>query len=556
MDLLRDGQAAARAGRPKAARYYLELAARLDPLNEETLLWLAALAESPEETRVLLQQVLAINPGNRRALAGMAAVEREIGKRVSAEGVTDTGAEARLSGLARGPSPQELRDGVGGEAPARLDDHLPDGAALSGKAVVEEAPAPQARTRGSRSRKASVFRLILIVLILAAIAGIILFVLLTTGVVPAGATPGQFPSPEGKAVQVLSVAATPGASVRLPMRRRAAIRVGTPTEEERLAAMLGRLVEPWERGDWPRVWQITQESPVRDLPIAQEKAFAAQMNWGLSLVALGRVEEAVPHFSSAREIYPEDVRAIGELEKAQNYLTGRKAFLAGDWPTAIRALRRVFAVDASYLNVRHLLAEAYWRKGQAAEAKGRLAEAAATYRHALAAEPGRQETRTSLDHVIRLLTPPTPTPTVTPTPGPEKWIEVDLSEQRLRAHEGNKVVLDVLVSTGLPRTPTVTGTFHIWSKLLKTDMVGGDPALGNYYNLKGVPYVMYFYRDYGLHGTYWHNDFGRPKSHGCVNMRTKDAKWLFEWASPSLPKGKTVVYSTAQNPGTRVVVHP
>jgi len=68
--------------------------------------------------------------------------------------------------------------------------------------------------------------------------------------------------------------------------------------------------------------------------------------------------------------------------------------------------------------------------------------------------------------------------------------------------------------------------------------------------------VMYFYRDYGLHGTYWHNDFGRPKSHGCVNMRTKDAKWLFEWASPSLPKGKTVVYSTAQNPGTRVVVHP
>jgi len=555
MDLLRDGQAAARAGKRKAARYYLEQAARLDPVNEEVMLWLAAVAETPEETRTLLQRVLTINPANRRALAGMAAVERQIGGAAVAQGAADADGE-RVPTAIRESAAQEMTDRAGGGTPARSRGHQEDGATRMEPPVVAEAPPAPDRSPGVRSRKARVFRLILIVLILAAIAGIILFILLTTGVVPAAATPGQLPPADAQAVRVLSIAATPRESIHLPMRRRPAIPVATPTQEDRLEALLDRLVEPWEKEDWPRVWQIIRESSVRGLPIAREKAFAAQMNWGLSLVASGRVEEAIPHFVSARQIYPEDVRAIGESDKAQNYLTGRNAFLAEDWTNAIRALGRVFAVDASYLNVRHLLAEAYWRTGQAAEAEGRLAEAAAAYRQALVAEPGRQEARTRLDHVIWLLTPPTPTPTVTPTPGPEKWIEVDLSEQRLRAHEGDRVVLDVLVSTGLPRTPTVTGTFHIWAKLLKTDMVGGNRALGNYYNLKAVPYVMYFYKDYGLHGTYWHNDFGRPKSHGCVNMRTKDAKWLFEWSSPNLPAGRTVVYSSPRNPGTRVVVHP
>jgi lipoprotein-anchoring transpeptidase ErfK/SrfK len=54
--------------------------------------------------------------------------------------------------------------------------------------------------------------------------------------------------------------------------------------------------------------------------------------------------------------------------------------------------------------------------------------------------------------------------------------------------------------------------------------------LGYDYYLEGVPYVMYFYRDYAIHGTYWHNNFGTPMSHGCVNVNTPDAGWLFNWA--------------------------
>ena len=75
-----------------------------------------------------------------------------------------------------------------------------------------------------------------------------------------------------------------------------------------------------------------------------------------------------------------------------------------------------------------------------------------------------------------------------------------------------------------------------------------------YYNLPNVKWVQYFYADYAFHGTYWHNDFGRPKSHGCINMTNADAKWLFDWAGPKWD-GKTTWYNASKaNPGTLVIV--
>jgi hypothetical protein len=123
----------------------------------------------------------------------------------------------------------------------------------------------------------------------------------------------------------------------------------------------------------------------------------------------------------------------------------------------------------------------------------------------------------------------------------EKHIFVDLSTQTLTAYEGSEKVLETFVSTGKwNRTPV--GNFNIWTKLRATRMAGGEGA--DYYNLPNVPYVMYFYRDFGLHGAYWHNNFGYPMSHGCINMRQIDAKVLFEWADG--PRGGT--------PGTEVSV--
>lgn len=141
----------------------------------------------------------------------------------------------------------------------------------------------------------------------------------------------------------------------------------------------------------------------------------------------------------------------------------------------------------------------------------------------------------------------------------EKWIEVDLSEQKLKAWDGNNLFLETLVSTGLPWWKTPTGEFRIWVKLRATKMEGGEGRY--YYNLPNVPYVMFFendeipgWRGYGLHGTYWHNDFGTPRSHGCVNLPTPVAEKLYYWTTPTLQSG-TVVHSSEENPGTRIIIH-
>ncbi len=105
----------------------------------------------------------------------------------------------------------------------------------------------------------------------------------------------------------------------------------------------------------------------------------------------------------------------------------------------------------------------------------------------------------------------------------DHWIDVNLSQQMAYAYQGNSLVNSFLVSTGTYLHPTVTGTYQIYVKYRYADMSGPG------YYLPNVPYVMYFYQGYGLHGTYWHNNFGHPMSHGCVNFRTEDAGWVFNW---------------------------
>lgn len=107
----------------------------------------------------------------------------------------------------------------------------------------------------------------------------------------------------------------------------------------------------------------------------------------------------------------------------------------------------------------------------------------------------------------------------------ERWIDVDLTAQSVYAYEGDTVVNSFVVSTGKAETPTVTGKYKIWIKVRVQDMSGPG------YYLTDVPYVMFFYKGYGFHGTYWHNNFGTPMSRGCVNLTVDDAAWLYNWAS-------------------------
>lgn len=99
-----------------------------------------------------------------------------------------------------------------------------------------------------------------------------------------------------------------------------------------------------------------------------------------------------------------------------------------------------------------------------------------------------------------------------------------MTTQRIVAYEGSTPVFSTSVSGGTPAHPTVLGTYHIYLKLPSQRMTGPG------YDLPNVPWVMYFYSGYSFHGTYWHHNFGYPMSHGCLNMRTPEAQWLYQWA--------------------------
>jgi hypothetical protein len=125
--------------------------------------------------------------------------------------------------------------------------------------------------------------------------------------------------------------------------------------------------------------------------------------------------------------------------------------------------------------------------------------------------------------------------------GDRKWIDISIRQQTLVAYVGTRAVYATLVSTGRggmgdPETQnaTVRGTFMIYQKEVSSTM-DGDEDRSDSFNLRDVPFVQYFHKGYALHGTYWHDDFGKVRSHGCVNLAPQDAAWLFEWTDPSVP---------------------
>lgn len=154
-----------------------------------------------------------------------------------------------------------------------------------------------------------------------------------------------------------------------------------------------------------------------------------------------------------------------------------------------------------------------------------------------------------------------PTPADLPSelrPG-ERWIDVDVQSQVLTAYVGERPVFATLVSTGRGAEGNVLGTprgaRRLWVKLRASNMDNlDDESAGENYAIQAVPWVMYFEKGYGLHGTFWHRDFGNKHSHGCVNLTPLDAERLFSWTSPKLPTGWTASLPTAYEPGTLIRV--
>ncbi len=133
------------------------------------------------------------------------------------------------------------------------------------------------------------------------------------------------------------------------------------------------------------------------------------------------------------------------------------------------------------------------------------------------------------------------------------WIDINLYEQTIAAHEGDEMIYVSLVSSGLPDFDTPTGLYRIWAKVKFAKMSGGNKG-ENFYYLEDVPYHMYFFNGYAIHGAYWHNNFGVKQSHGCVNISCIDAAWFFDWTRPRAQGDNWIVNKKAKD-ATWVWIH-
>jgi lipoprotein-anchoring transpeptidase ErfK/SrfK len=154
---------------------------------------------------------------------------------------------------------------------------------------------------------------------------------------------------------------------------------------------------------------------------------------------------------------------------------------------------------------------------------------------------------------IRLIPDQELTPLSPDVPDKNKRVEVRLNDQLVLAYEGERLVFAARASTGgrlrSGTYTTPTGDYITFHKRPTRHMATGDLA-SNGFDLPGVPWVIYIKENgTSFHGTYWHNDYGRPRSHGCINLTPQAAKWLFRWTNPTVPPDKHLVYGYA---GTRV----
>ncbi len=133
---------------------------------------------------------------------------------------------------------------------------------------------------------------------------------------------------------------------------------------------------------------------------------------------------------------------------------------------------------------------------------------------------------------------PEPPPVQVDRASRDRWIDVDLSSQILIAYEGTTPVYSTMISSGIDRMPTLPGVFRIWGKYLAHTMDNTENTrIPSHFRLGDVPYVQFFDGDRGLHAVYWHDQFGTARSHGCINMSPRDARWIFQFTAHPLPAG-------------------
>jgi L,D-transpeptidase catalytic domain len=146
---------------------------------------------------------------------------------------------------------------------------------------------------------------------------------------------------------------------------------------------------------------------------------------------------------------------------------------------------------------------------------------------------------------------PTPVP-----PGVKKgdqWLDINLMRQTIVLYEGRTPLFTTIISTGKGGHATKHGIFRSWWKNPETDMKN-EVGANDKYLASSVPWTLFFWKGQALHGAYWHDDFGKKKSHGCINLSPKDARFIYEWATPFLGGGWKYKWTGKNDPGITIQI--
>jgi len=512
------GVAAAQAGRLQQARTYLQRVTAHDPQNEEAWLWLAGVADDPQETLACLAQALTINPRNEHAKAAIrwARVKLVEESRASSSYLIDgtisptvvTAPSAKQEAVSS-PVPRSSRSQI---APAGFAIQQPD----SGLQIRRERKWDLLRQAATFLKRVPSHWTVGL-LITALLLGLVGLTLLTTvgaeawRVASAAPTPTRNPTP------------TPPPTA-------------TPTLREWIAGLRPELDQAWQTEDWQRALGILEQIQALDPDHEglQQGLFAAHLRQGLELLEANQLEEAIAHFEQTLAIQPDDPTAQSQQQAAIGYLAGMKSYRQADWDRAVEELTAVYHIDPNYKEVSSWLYSAHLNRGLALQGQGQLWAAQREYQRALEVMSDGEDARTKLAEVTFLLTPPTPTP----RPIPNKRIEVDISEQHFYAYQGDTLVYSFVCSTGEPGRDTAPGNYRVLDKI--------PMAYASTWNLK-MPYWLGIYwsgsLENGIHALpilpngqkLWDGYLGQRVSYGCVILSTEAAKIIYDWAEIGTP---------------------
>lgn len=487
--ILEQAQQALKSGNKTSARQMAEEAARLAPDMEEPWLLMAALS-SPRESLVHLEKALKINPNSERARKGMAWAQKRLQEELYARpaAVEPSVPVPEPATQAQQPAPgivapiEAAVEPPAGPAEAAVEPAMTADTSVSAGSTPDEAPAVQGTPANARPRFSFVSLLVVLVLLALVWAA-------WKGVTPVSAFLSSTFT-----VREHGPSWAP-ADIMKPVPTQPAPETAPTTAVE--PTSVPTLVSPTpESGAAP----TATLAPVVNLPAATDTA------------------SPEPTFLSSPTPLPTD--------------TGNQPA-----PTAVPPVVVIQATETSMPPIVVVIPTAtplptdvinpteVQPAPTLTPAPTEVAQVPAT------PVPGPVEgvsptplpTDTAAPYPTQYV-PPTTNPGG-PVAGGAHWIDVDLTHQMVYAYEGNTVVNSFLVSTGTWQYPTVTGQYHIYVKLRYTTMSGPG------YYLPNVPYTMYFYQGYALHGTYWHNNFGTPMSHGCVNLSIPDSEWVYNFSS-------------------------